>query len=50
MSLLRKVLGPAHEVLTQLPSPEMQFSVPEQVLQQRVMRRGSNTLVQVLVK
>lgn len=50
VSLLRRVLAPDCQVLSQLPSPDDQFQFPEQVLQQRVVRRGSDSIVQVLVK
>ena len=34
----------------QLPNPDDQFQILEQILDQRVVRRGSGSLVQVLVK
>lgn len=37
VSLLRKILSPVCSVLPQLPSPDVQFQVPEQILQQRVV-------------
>ncbi|VAI57406.1 hypothetical protein VPH35_110834 [Triticum aestivum] len=50
VSLLKKVLTPDCEVLPQLPTPENQFQCPEQIMQQRVVRRGSDSVIQVLVK
>lgn len=50
VSLLRKVLAPDCQVLPMLPVPNAQFQFPEQILQQRVVRRGADSLVQVLVK
>ena len=50
VSLLRKVLQPKHQVLPQLPTPDDHLQILEQVLNQRVVRRGSGSLVQVLVK
>lgn len=50
VSLLKKMIAPDCQVLSQLPSPDDQFQFPEQVLQQRVVRRGSNSIVQLLVK
>ena len=50
VSLFRKVLQPKHQVLPQLPKPDDQLQIPEHILNQRVVRRGSGSLVQVLVK
>jgi hypothetical protein len=50
VSPLQKVLTPSCQVLPQLPNPDEQFQFPEQILKQRVVRRGSGSLVQVLVK
>ena len=47
---LLKVLAPGCEALPQLPSSNAHLQVPVEILQQRVIRRGSSSLVQVLVR
>ena len=37
-------------MLPLLPAPDDQFQYPEQILQQRVVHRGADSLIQVLVK
>lgn len=50
VSLLKKVLAPHQQDLPLLPSPDDQFQFPEQVLRQRVVCRGADSVVQVLIK
>lgn len=50
VSLLKKVLSPDCQVLPQLPSFDAHLQVPVQILQHRVIRRASSSLVQVLVR
>lgn len=49
VSLLRKVLKPTHQVLSQLPSPEAAVQVPQKILQRRVIHRVDKKVVQVLL-
>uniref|UniRef100_A0A8R7PSC5 Tf2-1-like SH3-like domain-containing protein n=1 Tax=Triticum urartu TaxID=4572 RepID=A0A8R7PSC5_TRIUA len=50
VSLLKRVLASDSQVLPHLAPPDAHLQIPEQVLQQRVVRRGNNFVVQVLFR
>lgn len=50
VSQLKNYSAPTHQVCTELPSTRSEFQVPLEVLQQRVITRGPDTIVQVLVR
>jgi len=50
VSQLKKAVGPQHEVIPSLPADFAIHLAPEQILQSRMVRRGSDQVQQVLVK
>lgn len=50
VSQLKKAVGAPHAVTTELPSESAIWSVPERILQQRLLRKGTTSVVQGLIK